>query len=297
MMKRLVIAMAMSLCVVSVAAIAAADTLIMNDGTRVQGTVLGIADGTITFRLADGESRWYPTSQVEALEFHSAGRTNSREKSDRTLTDRQPTDRRLTDRELTDRRLTDRELTDRQLTDRELSGSNLEAPAGTELLVRTVEAIDSRDAGTNQTFSAIVEEDVTNASGRVIIPSRSGAQLIIRHVSSGGATGSPEMVLDVQSVIVDGRRYIVSTTDLMLDSDTGIGQNKRTAETIGGGALLGTIIGAIAGGGKGAGIGVLVGAAGGAGAQVLTRGHDVVVPAETVLRFRLDRPVTLQSER
>jgi signal transduction histidine kinase len=50
-----------------------------------------------------------------------------------------------------------------------------------------------------------------------------------------------------------------------VDSDTGIGANRRTAETIGGGAAIGTIIGAIAGGAKGAAIGVLVGAAGGAG--------------------------------
>ena len=181
---------------------------------------------------------------------------------------------------------------------RELSDDrSLDAPAGTELVVRTSDTIDSRDAGTQQTFAAVVEQEVTNASGRVIIPERSGAQLIIRRVSSGGATGSPEMVLDIQSITVDGRAYLVSTTDLTLESDTGIGQNRRTAETVGGGALLGTIIGAIAGGGKGAEIGVLVGAAGGAGAQVLTRGRDVQVPAETVLRFRLDRPVTLRAER
>ena len=105
------------------------------------------------------------------------------------------------------------------------------------------------------------------------------------------------MVLDIQSITVDGRTYLVSTTDLTLESDTGIGQSRRTAETVGGGALLGTIIGAIAGGGKGAEIGVLVGAAGGAGAQVLTRGRDIQVPAETVLRFRLERPVTLRSDR
>jgi outer membrane lipoprotein SlyB len=104
------------------------------------------------------------------------------------------------------------------------------------------------------------------------------------------------MVLDVQSITVDGRRYLVSTTDVALESDTGIGKNKRTAEAIGGGAALGTIIGTIAGGGKGAAIGVLVGAAGGATAQVLTRGHDVQVPAETVLKFMLDRSVTLQAE-
>jgi hypothetical protein len=78
---------------------------------------------------------------------------------------------------------------------------------------------------------------------------------------------------------------------------TGIGKNKRTAETVGAGAALGTIIGAIAGGGKGAAIGVLAGAAGGAGVQVPTRGRDVQVPSETVLKFRLDKAVRLQAER
>lgn len=104
------------------------------------------------------------------------------------------------------------------------------------------------------------------------------------------------MALDIRSITVDGRRYLISTTDLTLESDTGIGRNRRTPEAVGGGSALGTIIGAIAGGGKGAAIGAVVGAAGGAGAQILTRGRDVRVPAETVLRFRLDRPVTLQPE-
>ena len=163
--------------------------------------------------------------------------------------------------------------------------------------MRTVETIDSKISGPDQIFSAIVEQAVTDASGRVIIPDNSSAQLIIRNVSSGGATGSPEMVLDVQSITVDGRKYLVSTTDLTEDSDTGIGTNKRTAATIGGGAAVGTVIGAIAGGGKGAVIGGLIGAAGGAATQVLTKGHNVKVPAETVLRFRLDKPVTLRAER
>ncbi len=256
-MKRFIIATAMSLCLLLASAVSSADTLIMRDGTRVQGTVVGIAGRTITFRHADGVSRRYTTSQVESLEFLSAERANPRAVSSR----------------------------------------KLEAPAGTELVVRTVERIDSRNGGADQTFSAIVEQEVTNTSGRVIVPERSSAQLIIRQLSSGGATGSPEMMLDVQSITVDGRRYLVSTTDVALDSGTGIGNNKRTAETVGAGAALGTVIGAIAGGGKGAAIGVLVGAAGGAGVQVLTRGRDVQVPAETLLTFRLDKAVTLQAER
>ena len=254
-MRRIVIAAAVSLCVVSLAAISSADTLIMRDGTRIEGTVTGFAARTITFRHADGTSRRYPTSQVEAVEFVSADRDNPRAVSDR----------------------------------------RLEVPAGTELVVRTVETIDSRNAGADQIFSAIVEHEVTDASGRVIIPANSSAQLMIRQLSSGGARGSPEMALDVQSIAVNGRKYQVSTTDLAHDSGTGIGKNKRTAETVGGGAAIGTIIGAIAGGAKGAAIGVLVGAAGGAGVQVLTRGRDVQAPAETVLTFRLDKPVTLRA--
>ena len=102
----------------------------------------------------------------------------------------------------------------------------------------------------------ITDTFLTNASGRVIIPERSSAQLVIRQISSGGATDRPELLLDIQSITVDGRRYLVSTTDVTLDSGTGIGNNKRTAETVGAGAALGTVIGAIAGGGKGAAIGV-----------------------------------------
>jgi hypothetical protein len=256
-MKNIFIASAMTLGLVSLAGISSADTLVLRDGTRVHGTLVGIASRTITFRHADGVSRRYTTSQVDALEFASAERTNPRA----------------------------------------VSGRTLEAPAGTELIVRTVEIIDSRTSRADQTFSATVEQDVANASGRVIIPERSSAQLVIRQMSSGGATGSPEMVLDLQSITIAGRRYLISTTGVTLESGTGIGKNKRTAETVGAGAALGTIIGAIAGGGKGAAIGVLVGAAGGAGVQVLTRGRDVQVPSETVLTFRLDEAVTLQAER
>ena len=256
-MKRIVIAAAMSLCVVSLTAVSSADTLIMRDGTRIEGTVVGIVERTITFRRTDGSSRQYQTSQVEALEFPSPERGYPRG----------------------------------------VSGRGLVVPAGTELLVRTIEAIDSRNADVNQRFSALVEEEVVNGSGRVIVPEGSSAQLIIRDLSSGGQAGSPEMVLDVGSIVVDGRRYMVSTTDLTLDNDTGIGKNRRTAQATGGGAVLGTIIGAIAGGGKGAAIGALVGAGAGASAQVLTRGRDVRVPAETVLRFRLDRSVMLQLEQ
>jgi hypothetical protein len=80
-----------------------------------------------------------------------------------------------------------------------------------------------------------------------------------------------------------------------VNRNTGIGANKRTAETVGGGAALGTLIGAAAGGGKGAVLGGLAGAAAGALVQVLTQSKEVKIPAETVLAFQLDEPIRLQS--
>ena len=255
-MKTMIIAAAMSLCVVSLAAVAAADTLIMRDGTRVEGIVTGIAGRTITFRHADGVSRRYPTSQVASLEFFSADRANPRAASGRTL----------------------------------------DAPAGTELVVRTIETIDSRNSVANQPFSALVGRAVSDASGRVIIPEGSSAQLVSRRVSFVGRSGSPELALDLTSITVEGRRYLVSTADLTEDSDTDIGTNRRIADTVGVGAAVGTIVGASTAASKDAALGGPIGVGGGPISQVITKGRAVKIPAETVLRFRLDQPITLRAE-
>jgi len=173
--------------------------------------------------------------------------------------------------------------------------SDVTVPAGTAISVRTNEAVDSRNASEGQTFSAVVVDDVKGSSGELLIPKNSNAQLVIRKVATGGTTGSPELTLDLNSVTVNRRNYIVSTADVSKKGNSGIGKNKRTAEMVGGGAVLGTLLGAIAGGGKGAVIGAVAGAAAGGTAQVLTKGKEVKVPAETVLKFQLDQPVTLTA--
>jgi len=177
------------------------------------------------------------------------------------------------------------------------SGNQITLPEGTQLSIRTNEAIDSKSGETNQTFAGEVSQDVLDANGQVAIPKRSPATLILRSVKTGGTTGTPELALDLHSVTVNGHRYRVSTTDIQKSSEKqGIGKNKRTGEYVGGGAVLGTLLGAVAGGGKGAAIGAVAGAAAGGGAQVLTKGKEVKVPAETILKFQLDQPLVLRGE-
>jgi outer membrane lipoprotein SlyB len=72
------------------------------------------------------------------------------------------------------------------------------------------------------------------------------------------------------------------------------GKGKRSAGFIGGGAGAGALIGALAGGGKGAAIGAASGAGAGTAAEVLTKGK-IKVPAETVLTFRLDKPLRIAA--
>ncbi len=163
--------------------------------------------------------------------------------------------------------------------------------SGTEVTVRTNNSIEAKNANQGKIYTAVVDRDVTDNSGRVAIPRGSDAELIVRE------TSGRDLTLDLESINVNGRRYVVSTTDQSVagtgSEKDGVGKNTRTGKYVGGGALLGTIIGAIAGGGKGAAIGAIAGGGAGAAGQTVTRGRAVKVPAETLLTFRLDRSLTV----
>jgi hypothetical protein len=170
-------------------------------------------------------------------------------------------------------------------------------PRGTELSVRTDESINSQSAAEGRTYPATIVQDIADERGNLVIPRGSEAQLIVRQINEGGTLSNGNFALDLDSIRVNGRRYRVSTTDIEAGNRDGIGKNKRTAEMVGGGAVLGTLLGAIAGGGKGAAIGAAAGAAAGGGVEVLTKGKEIRVPAETVLRFRLEEPLHLREIR
>jgi hypothetical protein len=163
-------------------------------------------------------------------------------------------------------------------------------PAGTDITVRTNQTIDLKDASDGRIYTGVVDRDVLDSSGRVAIPRGSNAELVVRNINSS------ERAVDLESITVGGNRYVVAATgadNAVTTEKEGVGKNKRTAKYVGGGAVIGSMIGAIAGGGKGAAIGAIAGGAAGAGAQTITRGRDIHVPAESLLTFRLDRPLML----
>lgn len=167
-------------------------------------------------------------------------------------------------------------------------------PSGADLPVRTNETIDSTKTYTGQTYSAVITEDIQDMASNVAIPAGTPARLMIRKTSSGGAVHSPEVMLDLYSVTVNNKEYRVVSSSIEESNRKGFGANSRTAEFLGGGSALGALLGGVFGGGKGAGIGALAGAGSGFATQAFTRGKEVRIPAESVLRFRLVKTLVLQ---
>jgi hypothetical protein len=165
-------------------------------------------------------------------------------------------------------------------------------PAGTRLEVRTNEPINSTHPE-GRTYQGDIATEVVDSEGKVLLPKGSQVELVILEAKEKSGIKGASLQLGLRSVTVNGQTYLVVSEEVK--ETTGLGRNKKTAQTVGGGAALGTLIGAAAGGGKGAVLGGIVGAAAGAAVQVLTQGKEVRVPAESVLRFELDEPIRLQT--
>ena len=269
------------------------DTLVLRDGRTLSGRLTGANRNSISFQDRTGQTYRYSVRDVDGVQFgdgpyHSGnyGRPENGGHDNPSYGNNQDT------RNQDNRNQDNRNQDNRNQDNHDYGQARMERvvlPVGTEVAVRTNERIDSRDVVEGQTFSAQIEEDIRDTDGVVAIPRGSDARLVTRRVEVNG-----DITLDVDSITVAGRRYRVSTANEELQNRRdGIGGNERTGKYVGGGAVLGAIIGAIAGGGKGAAIGAASGAGAGAATQIITRGREVHVPAESVIRFRLDTPLRL----
>ena len=245
-------------------ALSAADLTLQN-GTVIHGELVSATPRVIVFQQDTGEERRLTIDEIRMIDFTPAEHRSSADRYDDAL--HVPTGSRRVWKTL---------------------------PAGTVIAVRTGPAIGS-DRLSSGPYLASIAEDVLEPSGNVAIPRGSDAELVIRGADERSTLGSGALILDLDAVRINGRRYAVDTEDVRASDRSGIGGNKRTAEMVGGGAVLGTLLGALAGGGKGAAIGAVAGAAAGGGVQVLTRGKEIRVPAETVLNFRLEQPLRLRE--
>jgi hypothetical protein len=162
-------------------------------------------------------------------------------------------------------------------------------PAGTSILIRMLDAVDSSKNPPGFRFTAILETNLT-ANGAVVVPKGNTVYgRLAQAKQAGRATGSSELQLELTDIVVGGTAYPILTSDYQVK---GSSSGKRSAKRLLGGAGLGAAIGGIAGNaGKGAAIGATVGAVG----SVAQKGQSVKVPSETLIEFRLQQPAPLPA--
>lgn len=258
-MKRILFRLlVLALGVMLAGAAAWADTLELRDGRVIRGKFMGGTESTVRMEI-DGAVQSFPVSQVMALSFsESAGAAE-------TPSGRSPA---------------------AAQTD---GSQRVTIPAGTRIMVRMIDSVDSANNRIGDKFRASLEQNL-EADGVIVAPR--GSDVIGRLAEAKGAghmTGHSELKLELTDIRVGDELVPVVTGDYDV---TGKNRGGNTAAKTAGGAAVGALIGALAGGGKGAAIGAGVGAGAGATINIITKGEQVKVPSETLLEFRLDQPLT-----
>ena len=161
---------------------------------------------------------------------------------------------------------------------------DIRVPAGMNVSVRVTQTLDSATALPDTQFTGALAAPLV-VEGETIIPA--GAPVTGRIVTvheAGHFSGNSLLTVELTSISRRGERITVGSDPYTVE---GKGRGKNTAEKAGGGAVVGGILGGIFGGGKGAAIGAASGGALGAGSNGITRGQQVQIPSESVVRFRL----------
>ncbi len=263
--KVLVLSAMLLLALWAMPGLAAADTLELRDGRVWQGKYIGGTADTIRFRVADQEQVFY-TSEILRLTFDTTATAEPGTTSTAPATATHST------------------------TPTRAATGTVTIPAGTPIVVRMIDTVDSKQNQIGDTFRASLDEPLV-VHNEVVAPKGADVEGRLSEVKEAGRiAGKAELQLELTEITIQGTRYAISTGNYEV---AGEGRGSRSAKVIGGGAALGAIIGAIAGGGKGAAIGAATGAGAGTAIQVMTKGEQVRVPSETRLSFELNRPVVV----
>ena len=264
--KNLLLAGLMWIGLVLFSVSASADTLQLKDGRVVQGRFLGGTQASVQFE-ANGKIDLYDVDQVISITFTGAPAVSSAMQA-----------------------APPAPLPDAPVASLPRRESGVTVPAGTSLLVRMIDSVDSDKNHVGDRFRASLEQDLA-VDGVVLAPR--GADVYGRLVEakeSGHFEGKAQLKLELTDLLINNHLQPIMSGEYEV---SGSSRGANTAKKVGIGAVAGTVIGAIAGGGKGAAIGAGVGAGAGAAVQVMTKGEQVHVPSETLLDFRIEQPFTV----
>lgn len=166
--------------------------------------------------------------------------------------------------------------------------ATIDLPAGTHVRIRLDQDLGSKISNPGDSFAATIADDVS-LNGQVVIARGARADgTVVDAKPLGRFKGGALLEVRLDRVHTQWGSYPVETSSIERAEK---GKGKRTAAFVGGGGAFGAIVGGLAGGGKGAAIGALAGAGAGTAGGAFTGNKQIVLPAETLLTFRLEKSV------
>ena len=222
-----------------------ADTLELADGSILEGDFVGSSNGVIMFNTGDGIEA-FPEDQVAGMYF-SSGAQNAVAQA---AAPQRPT---------------------------------TTVPAGTRLVIRTVEDVNSRQHKVGHRFRGQLEGAIA-VDGVTVAPRGTFVYGVVASSSqAGNLAGSSSLSMEFTDLMINDDLYPIATTALQSQSAPEAGRTLgRTARA----AALGGLID----GKSGARTGMKVGA----GVSLLTSGSSINVPRGTLLETTLRTPLVIQ---
>ena len=166
----------------------------------------------------------------------------------------------------------------------ESAAATVTIPAGTRLVVRTVESVDSRSHSAGHRFRGQLESALAVDSQTVIPRGAIVHARIAQAQQSGRMVGSSSMTIEFTDIMLDDRLYAIATGELSSRTE---GEAARTLGRTARAAAIGGLIDGSSGARTGAKVG--------AGASILTSGASINVPRGTIIETTLRTPLTVPS--
>jgi len=156
--------------------------------------------------------------------------------------------------------------------------------AGTNVRVRSTSTLSTKTNAAGDVFHGSLDAPLT-VDGKVVAEKGARVQGVVADADPGGRVkGVASISVRLTAIETDKGMVGVKTNAIAREARS---TKRNDAVKVGIGSGIGAAIGAIAGGGRGAAIGAGAGAGAGTGVVLATRGEPAVLPAETVLTFKL----------
>ena len=242
-MKR-ISALLVAACATFITGMSLADTLELYNGTILEGDFVGSSNGIVMFNTGDGVEA-FPEDQVVGI-FLSSGVASA------------------------------------EAYYAAGDPNSVTIPAGTRLVIRTTDAIDSNRHSAGHRFrgqleSALVVDGVTAVARGTFVHGR-----ISQAQQSGRMVGSSELAVEFTDLMIDDVLVPISTGGMTAQTQ---GEAGRTVGRTARAAAVGGLIGGSSGARTGARVGV--------GASILTSGASVNIPRGTIVETTLSAPLTI----